>query len=876
MRFRSLVVMLIAAALWAAGSAAGAVPTPEEFFGFRPGTDRRLIDYEQLTGYLAQVAQSSPRVRLTEVGSSALGRPMYVAFVSSEANLARLEALREVNRRLALDPAIPDEERAALIRDSAVFVMAMLSMHSTEVAPAQALPLLVYELATAPGGATAGTLDDVVLMVVPTHNPDGMDMVVEHYRKYLGTPYEGSSLPGVYHRYVGHDNNRDYLWLTQPESRTVNRLYSLDWFPQVIVDKHQMGSTGPRYFVPEYHDPIAEAIDESLWYWSDVFGSKMARDLGAAGLSGVASHWVFDEYWPGASSTSHWKGAVTLLTEAASCRIASPIFVEPSELSVRGKGLAEYAKSVNMPEPWPGGWWRLGDIVQYELVSMRSILTTAARQREEILRSRNDLCRSEVERGRSEPPFYFVLPSEQWDRGALPALVDLLVEHGVEVARLTDRVVFEGAVYDEGDVVVPLAQPFRAFVKEVMEPQRYPVRHYTPGGDMIEPYDITSWSLPLHSGVRSTQLDTRSEELERHLEPLRRGWPEPRPAAGLPADTWGAVYPANDNESFRAAFAALGRGLEVGRLAETVDRDGLTLARGSFVIRGRRDALDDLVRGMAVPPLPLRTRLDADTVTVRLPRVGLVETYFHDMDAGWTRYLLDSFGVPFRVIRPAEVEGIDLAGELDIMVFPDVDGELLTEGRYKVGDRYRSIDLPPEFCKPISKEGLRRIAGFIRGGGTVLSWGGSTALFLDGLPLPDGDDGEQLELPARDISKELEGEELNVPGSWLAVRLLADHPLTWGMPATSGVFSSGGPVIATSLPRPDTDRRVIATYPERGVLVSGHIEGEQSLAGKPAMVWLRAGRGQLVLYGFNPLFRASTPATYKLLFNALLLGAATE
>jgi hypothetical protein len=856
---------------------ASGVSTPQEFFGFQPGADRQLADYEQLTRYMAHLADVSPRVVMREVGRSALDRPMYVVFLSTEKNLARLDDLRENNRRLALDPELSGGALDAIIRDGKILLMAMLSMHSNEVAPAQALPLLAHEIVTADEGPLMDWLDDVVLMVVPTHNPDGMDMVVEHYRKYLGTPDEGSSLPGLYHHYVGHDNNRDYISLTQPESRVINSLYSLDWFPQVIVDKHQMGRTGPRYFVPEYHDPIAENIDERLWYWSDVFGSNLANDMGAAGLSGVASHWVFDEYWPGASSTSHWKGAITLLTEAASCRLASPVFVEPTELRVFGKGLAEYKKSVNMPAPWPGGWWHLSDIVRYELTSMRSLLKTAARHREDLLRFRNELCRTEVEAGRSQSPFYFIMPRGQHDQSVLGEAVAALQEHGVEVSQLNEPVVLDGRRFEAGDVVVPLAQPFRAFVKEVLEAQRYPVRHYTPGGEIIRPYDVTSWSIPLHWGLESHQIDTRSEELESKLVSLAADEVVEGSGGGGFDDAWGLALPVTHNASFHAAFVALGDGLRVARLTEEVTVDETVLPKGSSRVTGDRGRLRKLLEVLGAAPIVVHDAPSAATSPVSMPRVALVETFFHDMDAGWTRYVFDTYGVPYRRIRPAEVADEDLAGEFDVMVFPDAGKDVLTKGRRKWRGEYRPTDYPPEFTKPISKEGLQEIAQFIEGGGIVLSWRRSTALFLDGLKAegPDGEERE-LELPARDVGDDLEKGGLYVPGSWLEVKLLEGHPLTLGMPPQTGVFSRGSPVFATSLPLRDTNRRVIATHPEEDVLLSGYIEGEDQIGNRPVMVWLRSGRGQLVLYGFNPQFRASTPATYKLLFNALLLPRLEE
>ena len=858
-----------------AQAVASEIPTPESVLGFEPGSDRQLMDYGQLVGYLQDLAAASPRVAMLEVGVTPLGKPMYVAFISGPENIARLDQLRGINKRLALDPSIPDDERTELIRAGRVFVMETLSMHSGEVGPSQSLPIFAHRMATSEDPEILAWLDDVVLMVVPCHNPDGMDMVVEHYRKYLGTAYEGSSLPRVYHKYVGHDNNRDFVALTQDDTRVIAALYSTEWYPQVMVEKHQMGSTGPRYYVPPNHDPIAENIDEGLLNWSAVFGSNLARDMAADGLQGVATHWLFDDYWPGSTETSLWMNVISFLTEAASCRLGTSVYVEPTELSVRGKGLSEYKKGVNMVYPWPGGTWSLGDIVSYELSSMNSILATASRHRKEILLFRNDICRKQVEMGRSQAPYYFVLPQDQRDPGELKALVELLQRHGVTVERLTEATVVGERHLESGDFVVSLSQPYRSFVKEMLEDQRYPERHYTPGGELIRPYDITSWSLPRHMGVRAVQIDIRSKELESRLEPL--GKQAAALAIELPEGTTALLFSPSVNASYRSAFAALRNEMTVARAGKPIRReDGTVLPAGTFVISlegASAEAVAEVLHGAPVAPVLQQGDFPEGLLPVAMPRVALVETWFHDMDAGWTRYLFDTYGIPYQVLHPEDFEGAKLSRDFDLIVFPGAGKDILTKGKRKRGDRYVSNDYPPEFRKPISKTGLGKVTAFIESGGTVVSWGGSTGLFTDGLAPASGDEkGDKVELPVRDITKSLE--DVSVPGAFLAVEFIADHPLTWGMPEKSGAFSRGSPVFATSIPMLDTDRRVVATYPERNLLISGFIAGEKKLQNRPAMVWVRAGKGQLVLFGFLPQFRGSTPATFKLVFNALLLPPA--
>jgi hypothetical protein len=860
----NLVLLLALALPLVAQDDPAAIPTPESVFGFTPGTDRRLIDYSQLTDYVERAAEASGRVELLEIGRSTLDRPMLVVFISSEDNITRLDELKEINRRLALDADLSPSERADLVERGRVFVMATLSMHANEVAPAQTLPLLVHELAAAEDGEVREWLDDVVVMVVASLNPDGMDMMVDHYRKSLDTPFEGGRMPGLYHHYVGHDNNRDFLSLNLSESRAVSRAYSTEWFPQVLLDKHQMGRTGPRYFVPRYHDPIAENIDGSLWNWSDVFGSAMAREMAESGHTGIASNWVFDEYWPGATTTSHWKNVISILTEGASSRLGTPVFVEKNEFRVRGKGLSEYKKSVNMPELWPGGWWRLGDQVQYELASWRGALKTASLLREDILDFRNRICVEEVTRGRTEAPFYYVIPQGQHDHSETAHLVDLLVAHGVEVAELGENVVVDGVGFTAGDLVVPMAQPYRPFVKEAMEVQHYPVRHYTPGGEIIRPYDITSWSLPLHLGVRAIEIDEPSEILEAGLRPYTA------PDAPLvEAGSWGIAVDPRDNAAFRAAFTAAGSGSTVLRTTEAAVVAETELPAGAFLVRRSGD---DVMAAMEDTRwVPLDDAPDVPTRPIDPPRVALVESWYHHMDAGWTRFVLESYGVSYTLLRPGDVAETDLAGRFDVVILPDEEKDILLNGAAEEPNHYRPNDYRPEYRKGFGTDGMEKLHTFIEGGGRVVAWGHSCEVLLDPMSFGEGDDAIEVSLPVRDDTKRLEEDGFYAPGTLLRMELVEDHPLTLGMPAETGVFTRGRPVLATGLPTLVTDRRVVGFFPEREIVMSGYAENTEALAGRPAMVWARAGKGQVVLFGFGPQFRASTPTTYKLLFNAILL-----
>jgi len=558
-----------------------------------------------------------------------------------------------------------------------------------------------------------------------------------------------------------------------------------------------------------------------------------------------------------------------MLTEAASVQYAKPVYIEPNELRVAGKGLSEYKKSINMPEPWPGGWWRLGDIVSYEISSTYSLIETGSLYREEILNFRNDLCKEEVNKGKSEAPYYYIFPSDQHDPSELVNLINLLDEHGIVMYQLTAAVNIDGFEYKKEDIVVPLAQPFRPFIKEVLETQTYPERHYTPGGKMIKPYDITSWSLPLHRGVRSKEINYRSNNLENNIQKIDSKFQLKKKA---PDNYRAAVFGVNNNESFKAIFLAHQEGIKVQRLIKSQLINQRMVPGGSFVINNTSAELNKLIEKLSVSPVYLMEEPSIKTTVLKFPRIALVETFFHDMDAGWTRYVFDTYHIPYKILHPGDFKDINIKKKFDLVIFPDSPKSILMEGKWKSNNDYFISSYPPEYTKGIGKDGMKNLMNFLGQGGLVISWGRSTQLFKGTLEIPlGGDENEQFQLPFDDVSDQLQKDGLYFPGSLVKINIIPDHPLTLGLPSEIGVFYRGRPVFTTSIPQFDMDRRVIASFPEKNILLSGYGEKEEKIGNKAAMVWLRKGKGQLVLFTFGPQFRPSTQVSYKLLFNAILL-----
>ena len=855
------------------------IETPEKHFGFEPGTDKMLFDYEQLISYLQKLDKASPRLKLVEIGKSPMGKKMYITFISSEKNIENLDKLKEINRRLALDPYIPVTERDSMLKKGKVFFLATLSMHSDEVGPSQSAPIIAYDLLTTENIQKKEWLENVVFMMVPCHNPDGMDMVVHNYNKYKGTKYEGSKMPGLYHKYVGHDNNRDFVTLSQEDNKNIAEIYNKDWFPQIMVEKHQMFLSSVRYSIPPAHDPIAENIDAGIWNWSKIIGSNMITDMTKKGLHGISQNYFFDDYAPLFSTSGTWKNVISFLTEAASVKYATPIFIESNELKAYGKGLSEYKKSINMPSPWSGGWWRLSDIVKYEKASILSILKTTSLHRHDILKFRNEICIKEVSKGKTTPPYYYIIPLKQHDESELVNLINLLKEHGVRVYQLSKSSIFDEKTYNKGDIIIPLSQAFRPFIKEVLEQQEYPLRHYTPEGKVIKPYGVTSWSLPLHMGVKIDEIkNTYSERLDSSFLEIIDDFKLMKKE--IPNEFNAAIFSVNNNESFKAAFLALKLGLKVSRLSKSANISLAKTPQGSFIIyndKNKTSNFEELINEIKVSPIYINDLSEIELTSMKNSKIALIETYFNDMDAGWTRYIFDTYYVPYKVVRPEDFEKADFAKNFDIVVFPDNQKSVLMSGKWKVSEELIISSYPPEFTKGIGKKGMEQLMTFLKNGGIIVSWGNSTDLFQGTLEIKQKDDKkEEFQLPVKNISKKLITSGLYCPGSLLKIDLLNDHPITLGMESEIGIFYKGGPIFSTSIPIFDMDRRVIGKFPEKEILLSGYCEKEKLLSNKTCLVWLKKGKGQLVLFGFNPQFRASTNVSYKLMFNSILLPKIKE
>ena len=477
------------------------IPTPRSILGFEPGEDRKLVEWPVLVRYFEALAKASDRVDYRELGKTTLGAPFIAVAISSPQNLRRLDYFRQVNAGLA-DPRVFRTAKAArdALNNGKTIVLITSSIHSTEVGGHLSPVVLAYRLATDTSATTRAILDNVILWLVPSLNPDGVTIVAKWYNRTLGTPAEGTSPPELYHHYTGHDNNRDWYAFTQVETRlTVDSLYSV-WHPQIVHDIHQMGSNGARLFLPPYLDPVEPNVDPLLIDGVNALGTAMAWELAGQGKTGISINSTYDAWTP-ARAYQHYHGGVRILSETASADLATPIDVPFDRLEARERGFNPRERSWNFTNPWRGGRWTLRDIVSYQSEGAYALLAQAARARERWLANFFAIG-TRASRGWREWPYAYVIPARQ-DSVALSAMLEILRRGGVEIRRALQAFSLQGQRYNAGTYVIVLNQPYAAFAKTLLETQRYPDRRQYPGGPPERPYDVTAHTLPLLMGVNA-------------------------------------------------------------------------------------------------------------------------------------------------------------------------------------------------------------------------------------------------------------------------------------------------------------------------------------------------------------------------------------
>jgi len=834
---------------------------PEDFLGHKVGADRKLADYNQIQAYFQKLDQESPKIKVLTIGKSTLNKPIIMAVITSEENMANLDKYSMIAKRLRDARGLSPEEARTLSKEGKAIVLITCNIHATEIASSQMAMEFAYKLVTGQTPFDAEkVLKDVIVLLSPTINPDGQQMVTDWYKKYVGTKYEGGSMPWLYHHYAGHDNNRDWYMFNFSETKAVTKVLYHDWIPQVHIDEHQMGSTGARLFLPPFMDPPIPNVHPLLWRGVALFGTNMAYDLQKNGFSGVVHGRSFTAWWIGACDDTSWlHNTIGLLSEMASVKIATPVYIDPTEISD-----SYIEKRVQFPDPWLGGWWRLRDLVDYELTLSMSLVHTASLHKEDLLFNFYKICKDYIEIRKEEDPFAFVISKDQSDMPTALRMLDILQFGGVEIHQAKEDFIAGGKTYPAGSFVVLMSQPYRPFAQALLEKQKYPDLRQYPGGPPIPPYDNAGWTLPLQMGISCEQIDTPFTAKLEQLKTITF------PAITQPEKE--APYILLDsrlNSSFSVVFGLMKEKAEIYRSKDTIQGQGLEAAPGSFIIKNTPDiqkSLPLLLEKWHVPTYTLDDISQIPKSPLKKFRVGLYQSWRANMDEGWTRYVLDDLDIPYTTLHNKDFKGkkkskATLREKYDVIVFADENADIIKQGKPSQDSPYRRYydEMPPEYEGGIGKEGVEALKAFVEQGGICVTLNNACGLIF-----------KEFKPPVRNALERVDRNKFFCPSSILKINVDNKTPIGYGMPKEAGAMFSRSLALSTSIPSGEWDRTVVAHYPKEDILLSGWLLGEDVIARKAAVVDTKYKKGHFILIGIRCQHRAQSHGTYKFLLNALL------
>jgi hypothetical protein len=877
--FRSIqVVFFLLPLLLVPGLLGGqGVPTPESVLGFQPGADFHLASYEQSLEYFQALDAASDRVQLLEVGRTSFGRPWYLALISSAENLRNVDHYREIAHRLAYPGDMGEEEARELAREGKAIVHVDGGLHSSEVAGHQHTIQLAYDLVTGDDDPEiAAILDNVIFILWFSMNPDGQTMISDWYHSNLGTPYEVSSMPQLYQKYIGHDNNRDGYMINQIESRVVTRV-TREWEPQILYNHHQTAPFPARIWIPPFAEPISPNVHPLMWRTVNLIGMAMAEALEERGQKGAVHMGTgFDDWYPGFLDHAHnFHNVASLLTETGLYRYATPHFYTVSDFPADAQELRPESL---YSSPWEGGWWRLRDAVDYMITASMSVLDVAAKYKEDILFNRYQAARDVIAEYREGPPYAYFIPRDQRDPVAAAEMLRRLAFNGIDVHALTREVTVDGITHPAGTWVILMDQANANFVRQLFAVQDYPDLRQYPEGPPDTPYDVSGWTLPYLFDVRVVEAqsplapEVRGALAALSAEPLSWAgeedaapWDSP-PGVGFDSDPVArAIVPLDgrvqgggslildpaENNTYKALNRAWDLGGQVRFVAgDAGDGEGAPGSSGAWAVTGLSgNAGSSLVRDFH-----LQARGGSGGVQIPRPRVGLYRPWSASIDEGWTRWLLEMYGFEFTSLYNPEVLAGSLRDRYDVIVLADLRSRSILEG-YGVGT------VPPRYVGGLEGAGVRELETFVREGGTLVTINGSSLFAM-----------EAFHLPVRDVTSDLGRDEFSLSGSILDMRVDPSHPVMSGVPERAKIMIGSSPVFTTE---DGFEGRVLAKYPSEGSpLLSGFLLGEEFLQGYAAALEVKHGDGRVILLGMRPQWRGQPFGTFKILFNAALYSQA--
>ena len=927
------VSLLILAGTAAPMAAQGRITSPKDFFGFNIGDDYNLATYTQFMAYWRKIDAESPRMVVQEIGKTAEGRAQLMAIITSPENFRNLARYKQIAQRLALAEGLTDEQARALAKEGKAIVWFDGGLHATEVLGAHQLIETSYQLVSRNDEETMRILRDNIILAVHA-NPDGMELVSSWYMRDPNPQQRSTGgIPRLYQKYIGHDNNRDFYMLNQPESVNIARIQYQEWMPQIIYNHHQTGPAGTVMFAPPFRDPFNFNFDPMVVIGIDMVAASMHERFIREDKPGVTmrSGSSYSTWWNGGlRTTAYFHNMIGLLTET----IGNPTPMQ-IPLVVRNQ-----LPRGDLPYPIAPQEWHFRQSIDYSVTANYAVFDIASKRREDFLFNIYKMGKNSIERGnrdhwtvtpvdvdsleasvaRSQPtgaggrggrgggaaggnvglataPFGagvpaasfaevmrdpakrdargYILPSNQPDFLTATKFVNALRKVNVTVHRATSSFTVAGKSYPAGSYVVKSAQAFRPHVMDMFEPQDHPNDFAYPGGPPRPPYDNAGYTLAMQMGLQYDRI------LDGFDCPCEKITGMAVPSAGMiaGAGSRGLLLSHDANDAFIAVNRALKAGATVHWLKAPMTASGKTYAPGSFYIEAAgaaRGVADQAAKDLGLSFDATNDAPSAGAVKLSSQRVGLWDQYGGSMPSGHTRWLLEQFEFPFQVIFAPELDAGNLRQKFDVIVFvtgaiPSVGGG--GGGRGGRGGGGAPANIPAEFQNQIGSVTVDRtvpqLKRFMEEGGTVITIGSSTNL-AQHLGLPIAD--YMVERAPNGTERPLPREKFYVPGSVLRVAVDNSQPVTAGLPKQVDVFFDDSPVFRLEPDAAARGVKPLAWFDTSTPLRSGWAWGQNYLQGGTAMVQADIGTGKLYMFGPEVLFRGQPAGTFKLLFNGIFSG----
>jgi hypothetical protein len=925
----------VAAPLAQSRPAPAKVTAPKDQFGHAIGDDYRLVNYTQYVEYLKKLQAQSERMIVTDIGKTEEGRTEFTVIITSPENQRKLPLIKAANRRLALAENLTDEQARTLAREGKTVVWIDGGLHATEVLGAQQLIETIYRLNTRSDPETLRILNDVVILCTLV-NPDGMELVSNWYMREPDEKRRSTNgIPRLYQKYIGHDDNRDFYMMNMSESVNANRMMYREWFPAIMYNHHQTGPAGAVLFAPPFRDPFNYNFDPLVVLGIDTVGAAIHTRLAAEGKPGAVmrtgapySTW----FNGGIRTTSYFHNQIGILTET----IGNPTPVEiPFVLDMQ-------LPRADVPNPIQPRTFYFREAIEYSITNNYAILDIASKRHEDFLYNMYKMAQNAIDKGNRDnwtihpkrieaareaieaaqsgtsrggdnvgpraalggrggggrgggapasiytsvlhdpkmrDPRGFIVPSDQPDFLTATKFVNILIKGGVVVHRATAAFAVAGQQYPAGSYVVKTAQPFRAHVMDMFEPQDHPDDIPYPGGAPRPPYDVTGYNIAYSMGIKFDRiLDGFDGPFEKipDLAPMPQGKVAQAPNGG------GYLLSHQQNDAFVAVNRLLKANEEVYWLTKTdFEANGKRYPLGTMFIPSKPSTaaiLQKLAADKGLTFDAVGSKPANATMKLKPVRIGLWDQYGGSMPSGWTRWIFEQYEFPFEVVYPGTLDAGNLNAKFDVLVF--VDGAIPERdggGGGGFGGQPPTDSVPAEFRGSLGRVTVSKtvpeIKKFVENGGTVLTIGSSTSFGRHlGLPIRDA----LVERAPGGAERSLPREKYYIPGSILEARFDNTQPLAYGMDDRAMVFYDESPAFRLAPEAGLKGVRPIAWYENATPLRSGWAWGQQYLDQAVSIIEAPVGKGHVVLFGNEIAWRAQPHGTFKLLFNGVYYGSATS